>query len=326
MPELTKDAIDKSAASSKPRGPRGPNPANEVLELDVLRSFVAIVETGNFSRAAEIVHRTPSAVSMQMKKLEDQLGTRLLARDSRSVALTHSGEKLLPYARRMLELNREALSRFMEDNLAGEVRVGAPDNLGDDVLPDVLRRLRESHPGVRVDVSIDFSVNLLRDIQLKKYDLILFTCDPDMSRMPITGETIFTEPLVWAGLQGGTAIARKPLPVAMLEETCAYSRMARNALVEAGIEYTVAYQTQYVGAQKAAIRADMTVSAVGLSQVEADMIILGEDDGMPEIGECSMGMVVSDTANATSQAVADYFRTAFGQLERSGTVSLARVA
>ena len=246
-------------------------------------------------------------------------------RDSRSVTLTGQGETLLSYARRMLALNRELVSLFQNERVAGEVVLGAPDNIGDDVMPQVLRRLQESHPGVKVEVIIDFSRNLLRDVGAGKYDLVLYSCHHDTStREP--GEVIFTEPLVWAGLKGGTAFEKRPLPVAMLEATCVHSRMARDVLVEAGLDYTVAYQTQYVGAQKAAIRADMVVSPMGLSQVDKDLEVLTDIDGLPEIGDNRMGMVLKDKPSEAAQAVADYFRTTFSEVQNSRIFRMPRVA
>ena len=132
--------------------PRQPLP---LLELDILRTFVAIAETGNFTTAAETVHRTPSAVSMQIKKLEEMLGCTLFRRDARSVTLTHHGEVLLSYARRLLTLSNEAVSRFMMPEMNGVVRLGAPDDVGELILPEVLRRFAETYPSIAVNVSIE---------------------------------------------------------------------------------------------------------------------------------------------------------------------------
>jgi DNA-binding transcriptional LysR family regulator len=297
-----------------------------VLELDVLRSFIAIVESGNFSRAAEIVHRTPSAVSMQMKKLEDQLGVRLLARDSRSVALTVDGEMLLPYARRLIELNNEALTAFSGQALEGVVRVGAPDNIADDILPEVLRRIGESHPNVRLEVKIDLSSNLLKGLSQRQFDLVLFTCFRDGTNIPPGGEIIFTEPLVWAGAKGGTAHLRDPLPVSMWDEPCTLTQAARQALTNSGRSFSIPYQSQYIGAQKAAIRADMVISPLGLSQVDGDLSVLSEHDGVPELGENRIGMVTKEDTSLLIDHVAEYFRIAFRSFERASQIPSARVA
>ena len=133
-----------------------------LLDLDVLRTFVAIAETGSFTLAANAVFRTPSAVSMQIKKLEEVLGVSVFSRDARSVSLTKDGEMLMGLARRMLALNREAVSRFIVPDIAGVVRLGSPDDYGERVLPQVLKRFAQTHPAIAVDVTIDQSVNLRR--------------------------------------------------------------------------------------------------------------------------------------------------------------------
>ena len=126
-----------------------------LLELDVLRTFVAIAETGSFTAAASAVFRTPSAVSMQIKKLEDMLRCTVFTRDARSVTLTTDGEMLLGYARRLLAINRDAVSKFIVPDVSGVVRLGSPDDYGERVLPKVLKRFAKSHPSVAVDVVID---------------------------------------------------------------------------------------------------------------------------------------------------------------------------
>ena len=146
-----------------------------LLDLDVLRTFVAIAETGSFSAAANAVFRTPSAVSMQIKKLEDILGRTVFSRDARSVSLTTDGEMLLGYARRMLAINREAVSKFIVPDIVGVVRLGSPDDFGERVLPHVLRRFAVTHPSIAVDVIIDQSVNLRRRMDDRSLDITLLT-------------------------------------------------------------------------------------------------------------------------------------------------------
>ena len=146
-----------------------------LLDLDVLRTFVAIAETGSFTTAANAVFRTPSAVSMQIKKLEDILGRSVFSRDARSVSLTTDGEMLLGYARRMLAINREAVSKFIVPDIVGVVRLGSPDDYGERVLPHVLKRFAQSHPSIAVDVTIDQSINLRRRMDDRTLDITLIT-------------------------------------------------------------------------------------------------------------------------------------------------------
>ena len=133
-----------------------------ILELDVMKTFIAIAETGNFTTAAEAVFRTPSAVSMQIKKLEETLGVPLFRRDARSVSLTHHGEMLLSFAKRLIALNNEAVSRFVVPEMNGIVKLGAPDDIGELVLPGILSHLSETWPQLAIDVTIESSANLHR--------------------------------------------------------------------------------------------------------------------------------------------------------------------
>src|ERR671916_535781 len=123
------------------------------LDVDLLRTLVAIADTGSFNRAARAVFRTPSAVSMQMKKLEEQVGRPLFAKDGRSVILTPDGEALVGYGRRILKLTQEALQRFRAPEIEGTIRLGTPDDYAGRFLPDILARFAASHPQVEVDVT-----------------------------------------------------------------------------------------------------------------------------------------------------------------------------
>src|SRR5918992_1328032 len=139
------------------RGPARAEPAPEYraaagLDLDLLRTLVAIADTGSFNRAARAVFRTPSAVSMQMKKLEDHVGRPLFAKDGRSVILTPDGESLVGYGRRILKLAEEALQRFRAPEIQGTIKLGTPDDYAVRFLPEILARFAASHPNVEVDV------------------------------------------------------------------------------------------------------------------------------------------------------------------------------
>ena len=174
-----------------------------LLDLDILRTFVAIAETGSFTTAANAVFRTPSAVSMQIKKLEDILGRTVFARDARSVSLTTDGEMLLGYARRLLAINREAVSKFIIPDIVGVVRLGSPDDYGERVLPHVLKRFAKTHPSIAVDVTIDQSINLRRRMDDRSIDITLIT----NSFRNISGaEVLLTEPIVWAGRKAAAPI------------------------------------------------------------------------------------------------------------------------
>lgn len=287
-----------------------------LLDLDVLRTFVAIAETGSFTTAANAVYRTPSAVSMQIKKLEDILGRSVFLRDARSVALTTDGEMLLGYARRMLAINREAVSKFIIPDIVGVVRLGSPDDFGERVLPHVLKRFAETHPSIAVDVIIDQSVNLRRRMDDRALDITLLT--NSCKAVASGAEVLLTEPIVWAGAKGGCAHMREPLPVSIWEEGCAWRAGALEALGRDGRNYRVAYMSAHTAGQRAAILADLAVAPLPKSFLGHEMVELGSKDGMPEIGNYSLAMIVAPEASAPVKAAAEHIRAAFETFNLTG--------
>ncbi|MGB3389257.1 MAG: LysR substrate-binding domain-containing protein [Pseudaminobacter sp.] len=288
-----------------------------VLDLDVLRTFVAIAETGSFTTAANSVFRTPSAVSMQIKKLEDILGRSVFSRDARSVTLTNDGEMLLGYARRLLSINREAVSKFIVPDIVGVVRLGSPDDYGERILPNVLKRFAQTHPSIAVDVTIDQSKNLIRRMDDRTLDITLVT---NSYKPAMAGaETMLTEPIVWAGAKGGSAHLREPLPVSLWEEGCAWRAGALEALGREGRNYRIAYMSAHTAGQRAAILADLAVAPLPKSFLNScDLAELGPKDGMPEIGEYSLALLVAPEASAPIKAVADHIRAAFDLFRETG--------
>lgn len=287
-----------------------------LLELDVLRTFVAIAETGSFTGAANAVFRTPSAVSMQIKKLEDVLGCAVFSRDARSVALTTDGEVLLGYARRMLAINREAVSKFIVPDITGVVRLGSPDDFGERVLPHVLKRFAQSHPSIAVDVVIDQSINLRRRMDDRALDITLLTNSVKVSLD--SAEALMSEPIVWAGAKGGSAHMREPLPISIWEEGCAWRANALEALGRDGRNYRLAYMSAHTAGQRAAILSDLAVAPLPKSFLSADMVELTEKDGLPEMGNYSLLMLVAPDASAPVKAAAEHIRATFELFRQTG--------
>ncbi len=286
-----------------------------LLELDVLRTFVAIAETGSFTAAANAVFRTPSAVSMQIKKLEETLRCQVFARDARSVTLTQDGEMLLGYARRMLAINRDAVSKFIVPDVAGVVRLGSPDDYGERVLPNVLKRFAQSHPNVAVDVTIDQSAKLRKRMADRELDITLFTV---CRNMPSDAEVLLTEPIVWGGAKGGSAYLRKPLPVSIWEEGCAWRADAVESLGREGVEYRIAYMSAHTAGQRSAILADLAVAPLPKSFIGSDIVALGPDHGLPALSNYNLAMLVAPDASAPVRAVADHIRVTMEQFREGG--------
>lgn len=283
-----------------------------LLDNDILRTFVAISETGSFTTAADRVFRTPSAVSMQIKKLEEQLNATLFLRDARSVTLTESGETLLPYARRMLALSNEAVGRFRMPEMKGVVRLGAPDDIGERFMPTILRRFAEVYPAIMVDLTVDTSSQLRRRLQEQRLDLTLINCAPGV--VSHEGEVIHTEHLVWAGAKCGTAHLRDPLPVSIWEDGCCWRADALARLDRDKRQYRIAYLSAHTMAQRAAVIADLAVAPLPRSYLTEDMVALGNKHGLPELGSFEVRLLTGAETSETIRAVADSVRFAFSEM------------
>ncbi len=283
------------------------SPSPPLLETDLLRTFVAIAETGSFTRAARQVFRTPSALSMQIKRLEQMLESTLFVREARQVRLTPEGEALLGYSRRLLKLNEEAVARFRTPELEGTVRFGMPDDVGTRILPAVLARFARSHPAVQVDVIVGRSTEMIARLDAGELDLVLVTAGnhgQDSQR----GEVVHTEPLVWAGREGGVAAERRPLPLALAAHGCAWRSTALDALDVAGISYRVAYNSENCAGQEAAMLADLAVAPFPASMTRTPLLRL---EGLPPLADYRTVMYRRPAAGPAAETLADHVVDAF---------------
>lgn len=255
--------------------------ASSGLELDLLRTLVAIADTGSFSRAARSVFRTPSAVSMQMKKLEEQVGQPLFAKNGRSVVLTPDGEALLGYGRRILKLADEAVMRFRAPEIQGTIRLGTPDDYASQFLPAILARFAASHPNVEVDVVCQSSMDLIRFIQDNELDVALISSGHGQST---GGTVVYQEELAWIGLKHGCAHEKEPIPLAVSHIGCCWRRQALDALDRAGIAHRVAYTSKHYLGQLTAVMAGLAIAPFPRSSVTGELAVFGAESGLPPIG------------------------------------------
>lgn len=290
-----------------------PSQGTQLIDMELYRTFLTIAETSSFSKASELVGRTPSAVSMQIKKLETILGVSVFSREGRSVRMTPEGEALLGYARRILMLNEEAVSHFLSPAVEGEVRFGAPSDFGTRFLPTFLARFARSHPGVNVDVDLEGSPGLSKKMKTGELDLVLYTARPD-SDLARDGEIVFTEPLVWVGLEGGIAYERDPLPLAVSTSGCPWRRAARIALDKAEKPYRISYTSFHSAGQEAALLADLAVAPFPASVVETPLQVLDERHGLPAIGNYHIILSQRPRAGRATQAFAEHVTECFREM------------
>lgn len=276
------------------------------IDAELLRSFVAIADHGGFTRAAEAVNRTQSAISMQMKRLEeDVLQRSVFERDGRQVRLTPEGQILLGYARRILKLHGEVLTTLREPHMVGSVRIGTPDDYVMRFLPGILSRFAQAYPLVQVEVHCEPSYQLL---QRRDLDLSIVTREPGTE----IGQLLRRERFVWAEAPGFNTYEQRPMPLAMFNTECFCRAWACNALDSLDIPYRVAYTSPSLSALMAVVNAGLAVTAQLQSLVTADMRLLGEAEGMPELPMSSIVLLRSErNRSQVSETLAEHIVEGF---------------
>jgi DNA-binding transcriptional LysR family regulator len=258
-----------------------------LIDIDQLRTFIAIAEAGSFTRAAEIVHKTQSAVSMQMKRLEERLGRSIFARDGRGSKLTEDGERLLDYARRIIKLNVEVLAAFADTELSGRVRLGVPDDYADRYLPEIMARFSRVYPAVEVTVICEPTIELFQRIEANDLDLAIVT-DCESNR---ASESFRRERLLWVTSNRHATHLEERLPLALGRRTCGWRRVAIECLEAIGRPYRVLYSSANAGAVAAAVLSGLAVSVFPESGLRTGMRVLSPADGFPELPSCRVGLV-----------------------------------
>jgi DNA-binding transcriptional LysR family regulator len=258
-----------------------------MLDSDQLRTFVAIADTGSFTRAADVVHKTQSAVSMQIKRLEERIGRTLFERDGRAARLSEDGERLLSYARRIVRLNMECVAGFSDADLKGRVRLGVPDDYADRYLPEILARFARSNPRAEVTVTCEPSPMLIDRISTGDLDLAIVTHIETRS----SGDVIRLEPLLWVTSAQHCVHEDDIVPLALGRPTCNWRLGAVEALERAGRSYRVLYASWNSTAVGAAVMAGLAISVLPESAVRPGMRVLGAADGFPALPPVRIALV-----------------------------------
>ena len=231
------------------------------LDVTVLRSFVAVAQTGGVTRAAGFLNLTQSAVSMQLKRLEDLMGVELIDRAGRGVSLTAAGEQLLGYARRMVALNDEAFARLTHADYAGEIALGVPHDIVYPVIPRVLQRFSAEMPRMKVVLSTTYTRKLKRQFANGELALMLTTETGAEADLDSRVQTLTEIPLRWLGAPGGQAHRQRPLKLAM-GRVCVFRAGVIGRLEGAGISWENAVDTDSDRTIEATTSADLGVTAM----------------------------------------------------------------
>jgi DNA-binding transcriptional LysR family regulator len=279
------------------------------LDLGALRSFATVAEAGGVTRAAGLLNLTQSAVSMQIKRLEESLGLALFLRGGRRMALTPEGEQLLSYAQRMLRLNDEAMARLTSTAFEGDIRLGVPHDIVFPAIPGILKRLAAIYPRVRINLVSSFTVLLHDSFARGALDVILTTED----RPQPGGEVLSTRSLVWIGSEGGTAWQCRPLRLGF-KETCIFRPMVQAALNAQGIPWEMAYEGESEQTIEATVAADLAVSARLADGLPAGTAVIEARNALPELGALAICLYTAPTLRGDPAAtLLSELRRAYGR-------------
>lgn len=250
------------------------------LDLDTLRSFVAVADSGGFTAAGALLGRTQAAISLKIKKLEETLGRRVFERTSRSLQLTRDGEMLLGYARRLLDLNDEALRRFTEPDAAGEIRLGVVEYFVPRHLPAVLSRFARVYPRVHIDVKVGMSSSLVEQMDAGQLDLVIAKRDEDETR----GRVIYRDEMHWVCAPDFRPEEHETLPFCALPPPCIFRTRGLDTLKKIGRSWRVVYTSESGMGVLAAARAGLGIAVLGESCVTPDLRRLTLEEGFPPLG------------------------------------------
>ena len=273
-----------------------------MLDLELLRSFVSVVDVGGFTRAGERVHRTQSTVSQQIKRLEEDVGQPLLNRSGKDVTPTEAGERLLSYARRLLALAEEARDVMTRPGNEGAVRLGVPEDFAAYRLTKLLAAFSRSHPSLRLDVRADQSANLKRDLECGDLDLALFK----RAAGEKGGIAVWPERVHWITSKSHPVDSKTgSVPLIGYPAGCLYRARAIHALESEGRTWHMAYTSSNLAGIQAAVAAGMGLSILSEIAIQADHRVLTARDGFAPIDKTEVALVASAEASPATLRLAD---------------------
>ncbi|QCI69386.1 LysR family transcriptional regulator [Phreatobacter stygius] len=249
------------------------------LDTALVRTFVTVAATASMTAAANALHVTQGAVSQQIKRLEDVIGCALFERDRGGLRLTAAGERLIGKARRLLALNDEIWTEMTTQVFTGHVRFGLPYDLVGTLLAPVIKAYAEACPKVEISLVCGSSPELAEKLAAGEIDLAVIE-EPVGAT---SGECLGIERLVWAGAKTGNAYRKRPLPISLVAETCAFRPVVLAALDRQGVAWRTVFENGNIDAATATARMDLAVTAWLASAVPADLDILGADHGLPDL-------------------------------------------
>ncbi len=277
------------------------------LDLDLLRTFVAVADLNTFAATAAAVCRTQSAVSQQMQRLEQLVGKELFARHGRNKLLTEHGIQLLGYARKILRFNDEACMSLMFSNLQGVLTLGASDESADTILPFLLNRISSVYPKLALDVSVKRNAFMVEMLKENEVDLVVTTHRPGQYDCL----TLRTSPTHWYCAAEYVLQKGEPIPLVLLDDPSPFRDMVLTALNEASIPWRLAYVASTLPAVRAAVKAGLGVTARPVEMMSPDLRVLGQSEGLPSLPDteyllCHNAASNNELAKVVFEAMENY--------------------
>ncbi|MBB3321430.1 DNA-binding transcriptional LysR family regulator [Atlantibacter sp. RC6] len=251
------------------------------LDLDLLRTFVAVADLNTFAAAAAAVCRTQSAVSQQMQRLEQLVGKELFARHGRNKLLTEHGIQLLGYARKILRFNDEACTSLMFSSLQGCLTIGASDESADTILPFILNRISSVYPKISLDVRVKRNPYMIEMLMQHEVDLVVTTTQPDNAECMV----LRTSPTLWYCAADFVLPKGEPVPLVVLDEPSPYRDVIISHLNSENIPWRISYMASTLAAVRAAVKAGLGVTARPVEMMSPELRVLGISEGLPMLPE-----------------------------------------
>jgi DNA-binding transcriptional LysR family regulator len=276
------------------------------LDIDLLRAFLVVQQTGGFSQAAARLNRTQPAISLQIKRLESRVGGPVFERSRNGrVNLTATGITLAGYAQQILAMHDEAVSRLTAPSIRNRVRIGILEELGHSRLPVVLRSFAKVFPSASPQVQVSLSNQLVNDLMQGRLDMAVVAGEPSF----LQGVTLWSEPLVWVGSSVVPISLKPPLPLVLLPDPCFYRRLAGEALAGRGLQWTQAGLSSTMAGVRATVIAGLGITAMGQSEVTEGLQIIGSEFALPQLPPVTIMIYYrSRDLDEAARALAQYVR------------------
>ncbi len=283
------------------------------LDTALLRAFVTVADTASMTAAAQSLHLTQAAVSQQIKRLEDALGTSLFGRDRRGMMLTDDGERLFGRAKRLLSLNDEIWTEMTTPTFTGAVKFGIPYDLVGIYLPPILKGFSNAYPQVDISLVCLTSIELKRALSDGTVDLAVVE-EPAAAR---TGECLATDRLVWVGAKGGDAFRKRPLPISCMSDTCAFRSVMFASLRANGLAWRTVSEVGNLDVISATVQTDLAVMALLASTVPPGLEVLGASSGLPNLPDFAITLHLPRPGGSdAARALAQHIRRGFERPQR----------